>query len=1285
MIASKWLWSLLFSALFFLPVQAQQLLDSRSIELNWNEEQSINFGGTELRLPHFTEASYELTEWPNAFPYWRSSLRAPGYGKLRVELSNPEFEALETEANWTTVPTNIQTEAKIAQQGRRFQAEVRIFPIRRNPNSGQLQRLKRADIRVWYQALPQPRSASRNGTTSVLSDGTVFKMRLTQTGVYRLDYQYLKDLGLDVDNIDPRKLRLFNNGGRMLPERNSMPRPDDLIENPIQVVGESDGSFDPGDYILFFGQSPLQWRYVGGTRQYKRVEHLYSDHNVYFLKTGNTAGLRISTRSSLANPDYTTQNYDALRHYEVNEFNLHDEAFALPPSGREWFGELFKFTRVRDFSFDFPDRVAGDSLYVALRFATRAFSTSNITLSLNNQVFLNGSLSGVLNNTYAIYAASNTFEGKMPNSSTTVNLKLNYNNPSSSAEGWLDYLFLRARCRLNFAGKNGSLLFSDAKSLNANRTSYEINNVNGNTRVWDVTDPTNVVEQGWSSLGRFTALSDTLRRFIAFDGSNYLVPEAQGEVQNQNLHGITRSVEMLIVYHPNFQAAAERLAEHRRTHSGLTVETVSIGKIYNEFSSGVADITAIRDFTRMLYQRSSGSQQLKYLLLFGAGSVDYKSFKYKEGNTNFVPLYQTPESLNPITSYTTDDFFGLMDAHEGSFLSPNPVSSELSDLGIGRFTVRTTAEANAMVDKLIAYEMTPSTLRDWRNRLVFMADDEDGNIHLGDADGIARSVEQNNSVYNLIKLYFDAFPQVSTAGGERYPAVQQALLAELFKGALVVNYMGHGGDKGLAQERVFTTTEIAGLRNINALPLFITATCSFSPHDDPSITSAGEQLFLNEQGGAIALLSTVRVVYASSNERLTRATFNNLFDPISGRLPRIGEVLQRAKLAEISANSRKYILIGDPSMQLAYPKMAVRTTALDGQPLSGQDTLKALQRVQISGEVTDENGQLLSDFNGTIYPTLYDKADTITTLGNDPGPFGSNPTNFTSQERILFKGRATVENGRFSFEFIVPKDINYRFGKGKLSYYAENGISLDAHGDYHEFIIGGTASGVPDDDQGPVVQVFMNDEDFAFGGMTDPNPVLLVKLQDESGINTAGNGIGHDLTAVLDDNTQNTYSLNDFYEAALDDFTQGEVRYPLKDISDGLHRIRVKAWDAYNNSGEGYTEFVVATSADLALRNVLNYPNPFTTSTRFQFEHNYPNQPLDVQVQIFTVSGNLVKTIRETVMTEGYRVSDIAWDGLDEFGDRLARGVYIYKVMVENKTETEEQSTSEFQKLVILR
>lgn len=1234
-----------------------------------------------MQLPHFEGAHYDLVEWPNAYPYWQKSSRAPGYGSLRVELLQTEFEPLETEASWSELPTELQATAEIAQQGRRFYAQVKLLPIRRNPNSGQLERLKRAEMRLWFEPQAQPRSGSRNGTTSVLSDGAVYKFRLSQTGVYRLSYDYLRDLGVDVDNIDPRRIRLFNNGGRMLPERNNEPRIDDLMENPIEVVGESDGSFDPGDYILFFGQGPVQWDYVGGSRLYRRVEHRYSDHNVYFLKIGNNNGMRIAIRTSLNNPDYSTQSYDALRHHEENNLNLHDEAFALPPSGRDWFGEIFQFTRTRNFSFDFPDRVPNDSLYAFVRFAARAFSGSSIALSLNNQTVVSGGLPAVQNNTYAVYASANTFGGRVANSGSSADLQLSFSNPSSTAEGWLDYLFVRARCQLNFANKGGSLLFSDHKSLTANRAAYEISNVNANTRVWDVTNPRAVIEQGWSSTGRFVAPGNMLRRFIVFDGSNYLEPEAQGRVAPQNLHGLTDPVEMLIVYHPDFEAAAKRLAAHRRSFSGLSVETVSIGQIYNEFSSGVADITAIRDFTRMLYQRSAAPNDLKYLLLFGAGSVDYKNFKYEGSNTNFVPLYQTPESLNPITSYTTDDFFGLMDPQEGNFTS----SGELSDLGVGRFTVRTPAEANAMVDKLIGYETQPNTLRDWRNRLVFMADDEDGNIHISDADGISRLVEQDNSVYNIIKLYFDAFPQVSTAGGERYPEVQQALLAELFKGALVVNYMGHGGDKGLAQERVFTTTEIAGLRNRDALPLFITATCSFSPHDDPSITSAGEQLFLNEQGGAIALLSTVRVVYASSNERLTRATFNNLFAPIDGRLPRIGEVLQRAKLVEVNANSRKYILIGDPAMQLAYPKMSVRTTQLDGQALSGQDTLRALQRVRISGEVTDENGQLLSGFNGTIYPTLYDKPDTITTLANDQGSFGSSPFSFSSQERILFKGRATVTNGQFSFEFILPKDINYRFGRGKLSYYAENGLEMDAHGDYQQFVIGGTADSVAQDNQGPLVQVFMNDEDFAFGGMTDPNPVLLVKLQDESGINTAGNGIGHDLTAVLDDNTQNTYSLNDFYESALDDFTRGEVRYPLKDLEDGRHSIRVKAWDVFNNSGEGYTEFVVASSAELALKNVLNYPNPFTTNTRFQFEHNFPNQDLDVRIQIFTVSGRLVKTIQETVMTEGYRVSDISWDGLDEFGDRLARGVYIYKISVENTTEESQQSTSEFQKLVILR
>jgi hypothetical protein len=552
-------------------------------------------------------------------------------------------------------------------------------------------------------------------------------------------------------------------------------------------------------------------------------------------------------------------------------------------------------------------------------------------------------------------------------------------------------------------------------------------------------------------------------------------------------------------------------------------------------------------------------------------------------------------------------------------------------------------------------------------------------------------VHTNHPILNVDKVYFDAFQQVPTSGGARYPKVQETINREMYRGLLALSYMGHGGGRGWAQERVLTNSDIARWENEHKLPLFVTATCSFAGYDGAGYTSAGEQVFLKADGGAIALFTTVRAVYTNSNFALNKAAMDQLFVLSDNLRPTMGEILRLSKNTNASAtfteNSRKFTMLGDPSQYLAIPILNVATTAINGQAVSAvPDTIRALQTVTVSGAVTDNNGNVVSDFNGIVYPTIYDKEVTLYTLGQDFPK--STVRAFDLQRNIIFKGRASVTNGLFTFTFVVPKDINYEYAKGKISYYAENQSQTDARGYFDNIIIGGTDPNGIQDDQGPLVEVFMNTEEFISGGVTDPNPTLLVKLSDDHGINVVGNSIGHDLSGVIDQNTQNTYILNDFYEAALNDYTKGTIRYPLYDIEEGLHQVTVKAWDVANNSAEGFTEFLVTNGEKAALDHVLNYPNPFTTSTCFQFEHNMANQMLDVQGQIFTVSGKLAKTITAQVDATGYRVTDeIKWDGKDDYGDQLAKGVYLYKVKVNSLSDPSGQSSgeSDFEKLVILK
>ncbi|MGI8891852.1 MAG: type IX secretion system sortase PorU, partial [Bacteroidia bacterium] len=817
--------------------------------------------------------------------------------------------------------------------------------------------------------------------------------------------------------------------------------------------------------------------------------------------------------------------------------------------------------------------------------------------------------------------------------------------------------------------------------------------VQGQTEVWDITNPLEPQKRNLSFSGStaiFRAEADSLREFIAF-GSTYLTPKAVGSIMNQNLHALSQ-VDMVIVAHPSFLSEANRLADFHRNSTNISVHVVTPYQIYNEFSSGAQDITAIRDFMRMFYERAQiPEEKPRFLLLFGDGSIDNKH--RVGGNTNFIPTFQSLESLYVLSSYVSDDFYGSLDPSEGNWDTGN-VNNESVDVGIGRLPVKNLGEAKAVVDKIIRYSspLNPSDFNfefsangyrkgsygDWRNIIAFMADDEDGTIHMLQANQTAISVENKYPNYITDKIYFDAYKQVSTPGGERYPDAKDAMNKRIDRGALIFNYTGHGGELGLGHERVLEIADVNSWKNINNLPAFFTATCEFSRFDDPYRTSAGELTFLNPNGGAIALFTTTRVVNSGANSNLNNAFYNQVFEPEpNGEMPFMGDVFRRTKnTTSGGVNDLNFSLLGDPAQKLAYPKHGVVTTKINDKAIgTDPDTIQGLSKVTVEGMVVDNNGQKMSGFTGILYPTVFDKKSNITTLGQ-----GSNPFNFNLKKNILYKGKASVINGDFTFTFLVPKDISYNFDLGSFSYYAHNGTE-DAHGNYSNIMVGGIDTTAKADNVGPDIKLYMNDEKFIFGGMTDENPLLYALVFDSCGINTAGSSIGHDITAILDEKTDKSIILNDYYQADLDSYQSGRIRYPFSKLAEGHHTLTLKVWDVQNNSSQAYTEFIVSSSANLALNHVFNYPNPFTTHTTFLFEHNRPNTPLDVQIQVFTVSGKLVKTINQPVFSEGFRSDSIEWDGLDDYGDRIGRGVYIYRLRVRSGDSYADQ----LEKLVILK
>ncbi|HEB62765.1 MAG TPA: type IX secretion system sortase PorU, partial [Bacteroidetes bacterium] len=650
------------------------------------------------------------------------------------------------------------------------------------------------------------------------------------------------------------------------------------------------------------------------------------------------------------------------------------------------------------------------------------------------------------------------------------------------------------------------------------------------------------------------------------------------------------------------------------------------------------------------------------------------------------PVYETKRSLDPINSFPSDDYFGLISYGEGKNLSGK------LDISIGRMPVRTAEQADIIVNKIINYETNKEYYGAWKNNITLCADDVDEEwdiTHIKGAESINYNLLNKYPTFNINKIYLDAFIQENNTGGQRYPEANKAINSSVFNGELMFVYVGHGGPKGLAQERVLQKDDINSWNNKTKLPLLITATCSFTGFDDPKVNTAGEVAFLKEKGGVIGLFSTVRAVYSSSNDALMRSTFNAFFSPESNRFLPLGDIIRIAKNNTSGLeNKRKFLLFGDPSMNLNFPKYNVKTTKINNKIITNDsviiDTLSALEAVNIEGMIIDKNYELVNDFNGEIDITLFDKPTKLKTFANDFEGKESLRKEFYLQKNILFKGTAKVENGKFSLNFILPKDINYKYGQGKISYYAIADNLEKAAGYNNNISIGGTANNLISDKEGPQIQLYMNDTGFAYGGITDRNPVLLGFLEDESGINITGIGIGHELSAEMDNNSGNKIILNEFYESEMNNFRKGSFRYPLSKLEPGKHLIKVEAWDILNNRSEKIIEFIAVDGNSEKLKHVLNYPNPFSSMTNFRFEHDLPDQELDIAVNIYSMSGKIVKSISLNKTSPGYQISDISWDGTDDYGNRLANGIYIYKIKVFSP-EYNISRESKFEKLVILR
>jgi hypothetical protein len=961
-----------------------------------------------------------------------------------------------------------------------------------------------------------------------------------------------------------------------------------------------------------------------------------------------------------------------------------------------WFGDVFDFQTNYSYPFAINNPAQGSVIKIRIRVAARSDVPSTFTITANGVNIGNIVVDRINSSCYwCTYAQVTLRNFEIPAeliAGGRLNIGVSYNK-RGNALGWLDYIEIDYEQKLHYLGGQYAFGVYPTQSGDTNSAvGFRIENASSVTQIWDISRHQEPVLQQFERNGAevlfYTRSSTQALEFIALDGRSFLTPLPIGRIPNQNLHGLPPA-DYLMVVHEAFLPAAQRLAEFHRNHYARTVHIVTPKQIYNEFSSGMQDVSAIRDFVKMFYDRAGGDTQLapQHLLLFGDGSYDPRQVVTKG---NFIPSYQARQSLYPPESYTSDDFYGFLDEDEGFWGENSDLFEEdkirqthVLDIGIGRLPANTLAEAQLYVDKIIRYATNPEQLGDWRNRVLLVGDYKQNEPnHMREADSHDKNkIRRLRPCLNVDKIYLDSYPVVMLAEGARYPTAKAEMLDRINKGALIVNYTGHGGETGLSNARILEVPDILQLSNINKPGLWITATCEFGKYDDPERPTGAEYLLQLNNRGAIGLITSVRQVFSQANFVFNQNIYDFLFayNAQKRRYATLGEVMQRTKnrtWAAAEINTRNFVLLGDPGISLSFPVNKVALKAINNTPIGSGfgDTLKALSRVTLEGEVQAPNGALLEDFNGVIRALVFDKPQRMTTLTE----------NFVYewQKNILFRGAVSVKQGKFKTEFVMPLDISYEVGKGKISFYAQDS-ARDASGCFEDIIICCTEPGAIRRDTPPEIALKINSEDWVDGGLTHPSPLLIANIKDDEGINTSGLGIGRELAAVLNGNDGAPIILNDFYQTKNNSFREGVIYYRFQNLADGDYRLQVKVWDVANNSAVAETQFTVKSNVTLQVGNIEVYPNPATDKVTFSFNHNQFNTALTAQLTVFDSKGARIKEFNEAFTANSSVERRFVWDGTDTFGAPVSQGLYYMRLSL--KAEGTEDVFYASQKVMFIK
>ena len=1100
--------------------------------------------------------------------------------------------------------------------------------------------------------------SNRYAESSVLSTGDWYKIQVEQSGIHKITYEQLVEMGLK----NPANVSVFGYGGAQLAEAFSKPYIDDLPQLSIYIEKGNDGVFGKGDYILFYAQGPIKWTYNTNQKLFEHEVNTYSNYGYYFITSDFPTQKTITEVAKIdATKTEEITSFHDFYLYEKDEVNLLN-------SGRVYLGDVFNQSQLsRNYTINVPNIIKEQS-YISISAAHVAVVNANMSVSVNGSVL--GTFEFVKRESNEIVATKTTTKYEFTPTNNSLNVTLAYSLSTSTA--YLDYFTLNFKRKLQkTGGESLNFRFVDNIATSGNYT-YKMYDVNSNVQIWNITDLQNIVKLPTQFFGDSLIFVDdksVLKEYVAVDvnSDKFLQPQIIGKISNQNLHALGQA-DMVIIAHPDFIDAANRLAKLHVEYDGMTTHVVAPEIVYNEFSSGTPDATAYRRFMKMFYDRAKEvGNAPKYLLLFGDGSFDNRQILKANTKENIYRLltYQAKESFEDTKSYVTDDYFGLLDDSDGAYVIINSM-----DIAVGRIPSYTIEQANGVVDKLERY-LKNEDFGAWKNQAIFMADDGDKNIHVEETDSVCSVFERFNPAILTRKLYLDSYTQEVTAIGEFYPTLKKEFIDYINNGVLFVNYMGHSGYNNWANEQILTIADIDVMYN-QRLPLFITSSCSFSRFDDFKV-SGGEAMMLNSRGGALALISAARTVFALPNMLLNLELVKALLakNEATGRINTIGEACQIAKNKRAKSNDENrlpFVLLGDPAVRLAVAQTHfVTIDSINGKNVElTVDTIGALGKVVLNGAVRSLNDSIVDEiFNGYVHITIFDKEETIKTLCNDFKESLPNANNvpfvYTYRTNPLYVGQVEVVDGKFSVEFIVPKDIKYNFGAGRIVMYAaDEQHGFEANGYSSNIIVGGEAKDVVIEKDGPKLKMYLNTPYFDNGGKVDPNPLFIAELEDISGINTIGSGIGHDIILKLDNDIKQEYVLNNYYKSNVGSYNSGIVIYQLSDLTPGKHKLFFRAWDLQNNSVSAELEFEVVDDFKMTINNMYVYPNPVKDIANIVVEHDNPLVPLDVYMYIYDLSGHLIYQENISVITDATSKINLNWDVNPQVSD----GLYYAKVVL---------------------